>query len=104
MKIFIVGFVITLMALVNSGPVLDQVKLTYVPESQTVVVGEKVLFKNSDEVLHNVHAYLGKKTAFNWSIPPGASMSKTFSESGEYTILCDLHSNMFAYITVEEAK
>jgi plastocyanin len=102
MRIFVLALL--MLGVVGQGPILDQFQLTYIPESQTVAVGEKVLFMNSDEVLHNVHAYLGKKTAFNWSIPPGASMSKTFKEAGEYTILCDLHPNMFAYITVEEMQ
>jgi len=81
--------------------ILDQVKKTYVPHVQAILQGTAMRLKNSDPELHNVHAYQGKKTVFNVAMVPGLSFDmKRFKEPGTFVVLCDIHTEMSAYIVV----
>src|SRR5881296_3115968 len=44
---------------------IDQKDCMYEPRMTTAVVGQKIVAKNGDPVLHNVHTYLGSATLFN---------------------------------------
>ena len=86
---------------VGEVAILDQVKKTYVPHVQAILPGTAVRLKNSDPELHNVHAYRGKETVFNVAMVPGLSFDmKRFKEPGTYVVLCDIHTEMSAYIVV----
>ncbi len=53
--------------------------------------------------MHNVHAYQGKKTFFNIALPfQGQTLDQVFPEPGVYTILCDAHPEMSAFIVALE--
>ena len=53
--------------------VVDQSACTYRPRVQAAVVGQKVVAKNTDPILHNVHTYLGKATLFNKGMPDASA-------------------------------
>ncbi len=81
--------------------VLDQKGKEFVPHVQAVMVGQTVIFKNSDAFFHNVHAYRGKDTLFNLAMPfAGMTEQVVMNEPGEIVILCDAHPEMSAYILV----
>jgi hypothetical protein len=64
-------------------------------------VGQQVLVRNGDETLHNVHAYLGKKSLLNRAQPPGArEVSLTPPAADVLQIKCDLHPWMLAHVVV----
>lgn len=48
---------------------MNQQDCMYTPRLTTAVVGQKIVARNGDPVLHNVHAYLGASTLFNKSMP-----------------------------------
>ncbi|MFO0722474.1 MAG: c-type cytochrome [Myxococcota bacterium] len=81
---------------------LDQRACRFVPHVQAVVQGTSLKIASSDPVLHNVHAFLGKRTAFNLAIPvPGVAVSRPLDEAGILRIRCDSgHTWMSAYIAV----
>jgi hypothetical protein len=81
--------------------VLDQINLTFVPHVLPVLVGTRVAFPNSDEIRHNVFS----------PGPPrfdlGTYAQKTtkyyvFDRPGVWTLLCNVHAEMSAYIVVTE--
>lgn len=79
----------------------DQEGKVFVPHILPIVKGTTVRIFNSDPFLHNVHAYDGKLGLFNLGIPPKANaVDKVFKQTGSYTILCDVHPEMSAYIVV----
>ncbi|HLL53192.1 MAG TPA: DUF2012 domain-containing protein [Myxococcaceae bacterium] len=80
--------------------VIDQVDCMYRPRVQAAVVGQKVMVKNSDGTLHNVHTYAGTKTLFNKAQPPKAEpINQAVKEDTEVMKLkCDVHPWMTGYV------
>lgn len=84
----------------SEKPVMDQVGQTFGPELLFVRTGQPVEFRNSDEVLHNVHVSNEDthEGAFNVAIPTGSSYTYTFQRDGFYHVGCDIHPAMAAEI------
>lgn len=85
--------------------VVDQVGCMYRPRVSGAVKGQKLLVKNSDGTLHNVHAYEGTKTWFNQAQPPkGADIAKTADRPGVVKLKCDVHPWMTGYIVLADNR
>lgn len=83
--------------------VMDQKNMEYVPHVVVIRKGESVTFKNSDALMHNVHAFLGRRSMFNIGIPAGGpDVTKPFKKVGEVAILCNVHPEMSAWVIVLE--
>jgi plastocyanin len=84
--------------------VMDQKKLTFIPHIMPVMKGTIVDFLNSDSVGHNVYwPSVGgnKKLAYNLGTwPQGVKKSFTFQDIGAVPLLCNVHSEMAAYVFV----
>ena len=81
---------------------LDQKNLVFIPKVLPILKGTTVDFLNSDDVQHNVFAP-GKVEEFNlgtWGF--GGVRDYTFNKPGEVIILCNVHSEMVAYIIILE--
>jgi plastocyanin len=88
----------------ETKPVLDQVQMSFVPAILIVRSGYPVLFRSSDEELHNVninHART-RQQEFNVAIPPDGTYEHTFRNPGFYDVHCDIHPAMAAQIFVAE--
>ena len=84
------------------GGEVDQTECHYKPYIQIVREGGQVNIKNSDAVLHNIHAYYkDTETLFNLAQPlKGMSTPKKLEKSGPVHFKCDVHSWMSAYAFV----
>lgn len=84
--------------------VVDQVDCTYRPRIQFAVVGQKVVAKNTDPILHNVHTYLGPATVFNKGMPDSSAkpISHQADKDGVIRWKCDVHPWMRAFIGVNK--
>jgi plastocyanin len=82
--------------------VVDQAACTYRPRVQAAVVGQKVVAKNTDPILHNVHTYLGKMTLFNKGMPDSSAkpIAQVASKDGVIRWKCDVHPWMRAFVGV----
>ena len=82
--------------------VMDQLGLTFVPGLILVRQGQPVVFRNSEDVLHNVRVQeTGKaQPVFNVATIPGNSYTHTFEQPGFYSVGCDVHETMHADILV----
>ena len=81
--------------------VLDQKAKIFIPHVMPILKGTTVRLKNSDPLLHNIHGYLNKKTVFNVALPiQGQTLDRRFRRTGTHIILCDIHTEMSAYIVV----
>ena len=81
---------------------LDQKGCLYLPHVTGVQVGQKMIIRNSDETLHNVHAMPSQNKEFNMGQPfQGMELEKTF-DTAEVMIpvKCDVHPWMKSYIGV----
>jgi hypothetical protein len=81
--------------------VLDNKNCAFVPHIQVGVVGSELVLKNSDPILHTVHARMGKETLFNVGLPRWREVTKMLARPGVVRIDCDvLHTWMSAVIVV----
>jgi hypothetical protein len=83
------------------GPaILDQFSKAFVPETLFVRVGQPVIFKNSEDQLHNVNVTRSRTGTgvFNISQNQGDTHTHTFEQAGEYTVTCDVHPGMVATV------
>lgn len=81
---------------------LDQKNCLYDPAVLALRVGQPLVIRNSDGVLHNVHAFPKKSPAFNLGQPlAGMKSTRTFkaAEIG-IPVKCDIHEWMDATIAV----
>ena len=89
----------------DSAPpaVLDQKACTYVPQIMAVQTGQKILVKNSDPVMHNVHSVpMAGNKDMNTAQGPGAP-DVTYVPAKPENFLkfqCDVHNWMFAWVSV----
>ena len=83
---------------------LDQKGCEYVPQILAVQTGQKIVIKNSDPVLHNVHdlpTVAGNKEQNMAQMPNGPELTFTFSKPEEFLkFKCDVHPWMFAWVSV----
>ncbi len=88
-----------------SAPItLDQKGCEYTPLILAVQTDQKIVVKNSDPVLHNVHtlpAVAGNEEKNNAQTANGPDLVYTFSKPENFLkFKCDVHPWMFAWVTV----
>jgi hypothetical protein len=82
---------------------LDNKNCAFMPHVQVATVGSDVLLKNSDPILHTVHARMGRETLFNVGLPRWRQVSKRLERPGVMRIDCDvLHTWMSAAIVIAD--
>lgn len=81
-------------------PVLDQRDITFVPRVVPVLVGTTLKIRNSDAILHNVRTISQENAAFNKVTSGGQKLEEVFSKPEIIPVVCDMHSQMRAYLVV----
>lgn len=82
---------------------LDNIGCRFVPHVQAASVGQFVLLKNTDPILHTAHAYFPSgQPHFNVGLYPGRVSRKPLVTPGVVKILCEVHPWMSAYIVVTD--
>jgi hypothetical protein len=82
---------------------LDNVQCRFVPHVQAASVGQFVVIKNSDPILHTAHAYFTSgQPHFNVGLYPGQVRRKPLIAPGIAQIRCVVHPWMTAYIVITE--
>jgi plastocyanin len=81
--------------------VLDQINLKFVPHVLPVLVGTVVAFPNSDEIRHNVFSP-GPPRFDLGTYPQKTTRYHLFDKPGVWTMLCNVHAEMSAYVVVAE--
>jgi hypothetical protein len=84
--------------------ILDNQRCAFAPHVQVAPLGSELLLKNSDPILHTVHARLGRETLFNVGLPKWRAVTKRLDRAGVVKIDCDvLHTWMSAAIVVTDS-
>lgn len=82
---------------------LDNIRCRFTPHVQAASLGQFVLFKNSDPILHTAHAvFTNEQPQFNVGLYPGRTSRKPLITAGLVNIRCEVHPWMAAYIMVTE--
>ena len=84
---------------------LDQKGCEYTPSIFAVQTGQKIIAKNSDPVLHNVHDVPGagseNKEKNEAQLPNGPDLTFTFSHPEMFLkFKCDVHQWMFSWVSI----
>lgn len=81
--------------------VLDQQGCQYNPHVWGVMVGQKVILKNSDPLLHNVHIIPRTNKEINIGQPVPTEDEHVFTDPEQMvTIKCDIHNWMYSFAGV----
>jgi len=84
--------------------IIDQKGCVYSPHVFGVMKNQKVLIKNSDATLHNIHSMSEVNKQFNFAMPSVVKEKETsFSEIEEpFYIKCDVHPWMKSWVLVQD--
>jgi len=82
--------------------VIDQKGCQYHPHVLGLRIGQTLKLRNSDGLLHNVHALSKVNTPFNMAMPANRTEADTKfgKEEGMFLVKCDVHPWMAAYVGV----
>lgn len=84
--------------------VIDQKGCLYTPQIVAIQTGQKLVVKNSDPCVHNVHdkpTVPGNNESNDVQMPGGADLTYTFAKPEPFLkFQCDVHPWMFAWVTV----
>ena len=82
---------------------LDNVRCRFVPHVLAASVGQFLVMKNTDPILHTVHAFFTNgQPQFNVGLYPGRTSRKPLISPGVVKIRCEVHPWMSAYLVVTE--
>ena len=84
----------------NKNPVVDQIRMTFVPHVLPVLAGSTVSFPNSDSTRHNVFSPSKTKKFNLGTYPAGITKKVTFEKTGVVSLLCNVHPEMSAFVLV----
>ena len=88
----------------EKSALIDQAGCEYTPYVSGVMVGQKILVRNSDPVLHNVHpipTVAGNKESNVAQMPKGKDLEFSFPKEELFLrFKCDVHPWMFSYVSV----
>ena len=79
---------------------VDNRECRFAPHTAVAMVGDTIVAKNSDAVLHTTH-YYGPLSS-NVALPAPMSVSRVVRRPGIITVLCDVHGWMKAFIRVDD--
>jgi plastocyanin len=82
---------------------LDNARCRFVPHVLAASVGQFLLLKNTDPILHTAHAYFHDgQPHFNVGLYPGRVSRKPLVSPGVVKIICEVHPWMSSYIMLTE--
>ncbi|HUZ08338.1 MAG TPA: DUF2012 domain-containing protein [Candidatus Paceibacterota bacterium] len=92
----------------STGPsqpaaLLDQKGCLYTPQILAIQTGQKLLVRNSDQCVHNVHTVstVGNPEHNEAQLPGGPDLNFTFPKPEMFmTFKCDIHPWMFAWVSI----
>jgi hypothetical protein len=89
----------------TEAALMDQSGSAFHPKILLVRLGQPVEFRNSEDVLHNVHVIDAetRKTVFNVGTPVVGAYRHTFASEGAYDVSCEIHPSMAAFIFVSSS-
>jgi plastocyanin len=85
----------------TSEVLIDNKKCAFHPHVQVGSVGQTMVVRNDDPMLHNTHMYLNKRTIFNAALPrTGMEIKKPINREGLVEIHCDAHTFMLGWLYI----
>ena len=86
----------------SANVVIDQKGCVFSPHVSVVPAGSTIELLNSDDVMHNLHSWSMKNTAFNEGVAGGGKLPKKFEFAETIKITCDVHKWMTSWLIVQD--
>jgi len=80
---------------------IDQKGCVFIPHVAIFPPGSTIDLLNSDDVMHNLHSWSMKNTAFNEGVAGHGKLHKTFEFPETIKMTCDVHKWMSAWLIVQ---
>ena len=84
---------------VGVATAIDNHDMSFMPLISVITAGGTVTFENSDPLVHNAFSPDNEKWDLG-TIPQNGVVTKKFDSPGVYSVLCNLHQSMLAYVVV----
>jgi len=102
--VFFLILVAAALAAAKKGFVVAQQDKMFSVDRVTIRPGEKIIFRNLDDITHNIFSPT-RGNEFNINVQkPGGSTSVTFWKEGEVEIRCAIHPKMKMTIVVARSS
>lgn len=106
MKKITMTLVFALMMSVSAAIAADiaivQAKQHFAQPTITIKAGDKLIFKNEDDVKHNIIVIDSEGDSVDKGIqPPGTNIEHVFAKPGVYRVRCNIHPTMKLDVTVQ---
>lgn len=80
---------------------IESIHVRFAPEFQVLPPASELEIVNSDPIPHNTHVFHRGETIFNVGLPTqGVTVHKTLTGNGIFSVRCDLHPTMQAWLFV----
>lgn len=86
---------------IAADKVITQANKAFSESKVTIKAGDKILFKNDDNVAHNVYTSVAGEKIDLGLQRPGDSGEMSFDEKGNHRVRCAIHPRMKLTVTVE---
>jgi plastocyanin len=99
------GFFVGIIVAVHAATTMtvDQRGLAISQKSASIARGDRIVFTNSDDVIHNIHIFgPGDDDARDLGLQkPGIELSYKFDKAGAYRVRCNIHPSIKMAVTVK---
>ena len=69
--------------------------------SVTLAKGDRIIFTNEDDVIHNIHIFGSGDFEQDLGLQkPGAKLTYKFDKAGQYRVRCNIHPSVKMTVTV----
>ena len=92
--LILVSFAIANHVLAAEPVVISQKGKTFHPSQITIGIGDVIVIKNDDRVLHHVYIESPDFQFDSGEQPPSRQVSITFDRAGSFDVRCDIHPKM----------
>jgi plastocyanin len=98
---FLTGIMVAAQA--AGGLTVGQHGMVFTQGSASLARGDRIVFANEDDVIHNIHIFLpGNDDSTDLGLQkPGVSLTYRFDKAGAYRVRCNIHPSMKMAVTVK---
>ena len=98
---FLMGIIVAVQAAATIS--VGQHGLVFTQSSASLAKGDRIIFTNEDDVIHNIHIFgPGNDDSTDLGLQkPGATLTYKFDKAGAYRVRCNIHPSVRMAVTVK---
>jgi plastocyanin len=97
---FLMGIIVAASAATTIA--VGQHGLVFTRSSAALIRGDRIIFTNEDDVIHNIHVFgPGNDDSMDLGLQkPGTILTYRFEKAGDYRVRCNIHPSVKMAVTV----